>query len=59
MAKCTMCDSKVENKDNAGRFREKCCACIVRESARDVSPEEGRPIPGCECDDCQGARADS
>jgi hypothetical protein len=54
MPECVDCGVDVQNKNAAGHYRDRCCQCIINEATGG-----GRPIAGCECTDCQEARADS
>jgi hypothetical protein len=53
MPECDRCGGPVQNKNEAGHYREKCCRCIITEAGTG-----GRPIPGCECGECEQARGE-
>jgi len=54
MAECVDCGSDVQNKDSGGRYRKRCCSCIIDTAGSD--PNAARPIAGCSCDKCEAAK---
>ena len=55
MPACADCGGPVENKNAAGHYRDRCHACI-REAADGDAPAK-LPMHGCECPECEAARA--
>jgi Zn ribbon nucleic-acid-binding protein len=53
LSDCVSCGSNVQNKNSAGHYRDLCCECILLEAD---GTDSDRPIPGCECEQCQEAK---